>query len=116
MFYCGLLNRKFCHKLDNANIKKFNFCRYFSYTGWAKKKNYKTEIFLLLGKIVKKKIITGISIINSITRNKKPFYGELMTFYFKKLENKRKDLISICSNVDVNGCFDFFIFFISLST
>ena len=118
MFYCGLLNRKFCHKLDNANIKKFNFCRYFSYTGWAKKKNsYKTEIFLLLGKIVKKKIITGISIINSITRNKKPFYGELMLFFFKKLENKSKDLISICSNVDVSGCFDFFLScFISLFT
>ena len=74
----------------------------------GQKNAYETETFLLFGKIVKKLIITGISIINSITRNEKPFYGELMTFYFKKLENKRKDLISICSNVDVNGCFDFF--------
>ena len=36
-------------------------------TGWDKNKNaYKTETFLLSGKIVKKLIITGISIINSI--------------------------------------------------
>ena len=34
-----------------------------------------------------------------------------MVFFFKKLENKGKDLISICSYVDVNGYFDFFIFF-----
>ena len=36
-------------------------------TGWDKNKNaYKTETFLLSGKIVKMLIITGISIINSI--------------------------------------------------
>ena len=36
-------------------------------TGWDKNKNaYKTETFLLSGKIVKKLIITGISIINFI--------------------------------------------------
>ena len=66
---------------------------------------------------MKKLIITDISIINSIIRDKKPFYGELMLFFFKKLKNKGKDLISICSNVDVNGCFDFFLpCFISLFT
>ena len=36
------------------------------YTGWAKKNAYKTETFLLFGKIGKKLIIAGISIINSI--------------------------------------------------
>ena len=55
----------------------------------GQKNAYETET-LLFGKIVKKLIITGISIINSITRNEKPFYGELMTFYFKKLEKKGK--------------------------
>ena len=35
-------------------------------------------------------------------------------FFFKKLENKGKGIISICSNFDVNGCFDFFTFFNSL--
>ena len=35
-----------------------------------------------------------------------------MLFYFKKLENKGKDLISICSNVDVNDCFDFLYQFV----
>ena len=46
-----------------------------------------------------------------LARNEKTFYGEVMVFFFKKLENKGKDLISICSNVDVNGCFDFFYLF-----
>ena len=36
------------------------------YAGWAKKNAQKTETFLLFGKIVKKLIITGISIISSI--------------------------------------------------
>ena len=54
----------------------------------GQKNAYETET-LLFGKIVKKLIITGISIINSITRNEKPFYGELI-FYFKKLEKKGK--------------------------
>ena len=34
-----------------------------------------------------------------------------MVFFFKKLENKGKDLTSFCLYVDVNGYFDFFIFF-----
>ena len=50
----------------------------------SQKNAYKTETFLLFGKIVKKLIITGISIINSLSRNKKQFYGELMVFFFKK--------------------------------
>ena len=37
-----------------------------SITGWAKENTHKAETFLLFGKIVKKLIITSISIINSI--------------------------------------------------
>ena len=48
-----------------------------------------------------------------MSRNEKPFYGELKVFFFKKLENKGKGIISICSNFDVDDCFDF-SFFISL--
>ena len=52
-----------------------------------------------------------------LSRNEKTFCGEVMVFFFKKLKNKGKDLICICSNVDVNGCFDFFyLFFNSLCT
>ena len=61
-----------------------------------KKKQHKTGSFLLFGKIVKKLIIIGASIINSITSNEKPFYGELKVFFFKKLENKGKGIIPIC--------------------
>ena len=35
-------------------------------TGWAKKNAHKTETFLLFWKIVKKLIVMGINIINSI--------------------------------------------------
>ena len=86
----------------------------FQSTRWTKKSAYKTGSFLLFSKIVKKLIITGISIIILLSRNEKPFYGELIVFFFKKLKNKGKDLISICSNVDVNGCFDFFYLFLSV--
>ena len=79
--------------------------------GQKKKKNAHKAETLLFGKSVKKLIITSVSIINCYAM-RNHFYGKLKVFFFKKLENKGKGIISICSNFDVNGCFDIFYQFV----
>ena len=83
------------------------------YIGWAKK-NHKTETFLLVGKIVKNLIITGISIMNSIIMRWETILWWAEGIFLQKLRKQRERYIFYLFKLDVNGCFDFFLSLLSV--
>ena len=62
--------------------------------------------------MVKKTILTDISIIYSIIMQWESILWWAEGIFLQNLKSKGEGLVSICSNFDFNGCFDLFYQFV----